>query len=128
MTQHFLLVDDDANIQDLAGMYFSKWKKKGNDIELHLASQGEDAIEYLKDQQYKFELVIMDIRMPPGINGVDTILEMLKINSMLNYVFHSAFSDFSVEDIKKRLGIEEDPVIIEKPFLVKFLKKQYFTE
>jgi CheY-like chemotaxis protein len=62
---------------------------------------------------YTFALV--DMRMPPGWDGLETILRMLEKDSRLEVGICSAFSDISRDEVAKRVG-RSDLMWIRKPF------------
>ncbi|HEX8824980.1 MAG TPA: response regulator [Archangium sp.] len=62
---------------------------------------------------YTFALV--DMRMPPGWDGLETILRMLEKDPHLEVGICSAFSDISREEVAQRVG-RSDLLWIRKPF------------
>ncbi|MBN1850849.1 MAG: response regulator [Deltaproteobacteria bacterium] len=72
---------------------------------------GEQAIEYLREKTV--DLVILDMIMPPGMDGLDTYLAIKKIHPDLKVIIASGFSE--TDRVKKamRLGVRE---YIKKPY------------
>jgi DNA-binding NtrC family response regulator len=66
--QHFsiLVVDDE---EDFVETLVSRLKKR--DVDAIGVSSGEEAIEHIKNK--KFDIVIMDIKMPGGIDGIEAM-------------------------------------------------------
>jgi len=62
---------------------------------------------------YTFALV--DMRMPPGWDGLETITRMLEKDPHLEVAICSAFSDISREEVAKRVG-RSDLLWLRKPF------------
>jgi len=62
---------------------------------------------------YTFALV--DMRMPPGWDGLETILRMLEKDPRLEVGICSAFSDISRDEVAQRVGRPDLPWI-RKPF------------
>jgi len=58
---------------------------------------------------------VVDVRMPPGWDGVETTAKIWKI-SRLQVVICTAYSDYSWEDMLKKLGYSDRLVILKKPF------------
>jgi len=67
-----LVVDDERDIQTLFEQHFRKEIKKG-ELDFVFAFSGEEALEYMKDQEQEAVLILSDINMP-GMSG----LELLK--------------------------------------------------
>jgi len=66
--QHFsiLIVDDE---EDFVETLVSRLKKR--DVDAIGVRSGEEAIEYIKKKE--FHIVIMDIKMPGGIDGIEAM-------------------------------------------------------
>lgn len=62
---------------------------------------------------YTFALV--DMRMPPGWDGLETVLRMLEKDPRLEVGICSAFSDITREEVTRRVG-RTDMLWIRKPF------------
>ena len=86
-------------------------------FELQGASQGREAIELVQQLgPGHFDLAFVDMRMPPGIDGIDTILGIWKIDPSLPCVICTAYSDYSWRDIRDRLPRPDQFLILKKPF------------
>ncbi len=81
-----LVVDDEENIRIL---FKEELEEEGYTIEL--ASNGYEAIE--KVRQTPFDLVVLDIKMP-GIDGIQTLNEIKKINKEQHVILCSAYGEF----------------------------------
>lgn len=87
------------------------------EFKLDLASNGQSGIERVREAVetgHPYALIFCDIRMP-GIDGVETIEEIRKIDSRAEIVFITAYSDHSVETIVERAGANVSYFI--KPFV-----------
>jgi two-component system sensor histidine kinase/response regulator len=83
------------------------------------AYQGEEAIEMVDAAERRndpYALVYMDIRMPPGIDGLETIERIWRRHPYLEIVICTAYSDYSWEQILYRLGPSDRLLFIKKPF------------
>jgi signal transduction histidine kinase len=88
-------------------------------FELTLASQGEEACELAECAQRegrRFAVAFVDVRMPPGIDGLQTIKRLWKTDPELEVVICTAFSDYSFEQILQELGSSSRLLILKKPF------------
>ena len=55
------------------------------------AVSGEDAVEYLKE--HKVDLLVLDMIMDPGMDGLDTYRSVLEIHPQQKAVIVSGFSE-----------------------------------
>jgi diguanylate cyclase len=88
-------------------------------FELESAYQGEEAIERVRDALRAgrpYALAFVDIRMPPGLDGIETTARLLAEDPELGIVICSAYSDYSWEDMLKALGQTDRVLILKKPF------------
>lgn len=89
------------------------------DFSLESAFQGEQGLAMLKDaiQQGKpFSLAFVDMRMPPGWDGLQTIQHLWKEDPNLQIVICTAYSDRSWTEICRTLGASDQLLILKKPF------------
>ncbi|HOP85176.1 MAG TPA: response regulator [Syntrophorhabdaceae bacterium] len=81
-----LIVDDEENIRIL---FKEELEDEGYAVDL--ASNGFEAIEKVKNNSY--DLVVLDIKMP-GIDGIQTLNEIKKINTNQPVILCSAYGEF----------------------------------
>jgi CheY-like chemotaxis protein len=88
-------------------------------FELTSAYQGMEALarvrQALKDGA-PFALAFIDVRMPPGWDGVETLTHLWREDPRLQAVICSAYSDFSWERLSSQLGQTDRFLILKKPF------------
>lgn len=87
--------------------------------ELDFASQGKEGCEKIKQacsENLPYELAYVDMRMPPGWDGLKTIEHIWEIDPNVQVVICTAYSDYSWGEITKRLGRSENLLILKKPF------------
>ncbi len=68
--------------------------------------QGEDAISSVRtaaERGQPFDVVILDIRMPPGIDGVEAGSEIRKLDPDVEIVFVTGYSDIPLEELRRRV-------------------------
>ncbi len=56
------------------------------------------------------------MRMPPGWDGVQTIQRLWEVDPNVQVVICTAYSDYSWEEISKKLGLTDRLLILKKPF------------
>jgi len=69
-------------------------------------SQGDDAIDLAKqaaNDGHPFDVVILDVRMPPGIDGVEAGCQIRKLDPDVEIVFVTGFSDMPLEELQRRV-------------------------
>jgi len=87
--------------------------------ELEYASQGQEGFEKIKQalsDNNPFMLVFVDMRMPPGWDGLETIKNIWEVDPAIHIVICSAYSDYSWEEIVEKLGNKDNLLILKKPF------------
>ena len=80
---------------------------QGTEFELEMASQGAEGIEMLRaayDSGNPFAMAFVDVRMPPGLDGLQTIKQLWEAAPHLEVVICTAYSDYSFEEIVFELG------------------------
>jgi two-component system cell cycle sensor histidine kinase/response regulator CckA len=90
-----------------------------DDFEIDSAYQGEEGLlkvtEAAKERR-PYALAFVDVRMPPGWDGVETITRIWKDHPDLQVVICTAYSDYSWEDMVRKIGRSSSMVVLKKPF------------
>ncbi|CAD8101218.1 unnamed protein product [Paramecium sonneborni] len=114
--KHILIVDDNVFNQDILEMQI----KQFSIAQIDKAFNGTDALE--KFQQKKcsescqgYEAIFMDMEMP-GLNGMQTSIQILKINQQMKIFITSGYDDNKLKELGNQVGIKE--------FIVKPISKQ----
>jgi diguanylate cyclase (GGDEF)-like protein len=87
--------------------------------EVDSAYQGRDALALVEKSLYEgrpYAVAFVDIRMPPGWDGIHTVREIWSIDPEILVVLCSAYSDYSWEEIVDQLGRTDRFLILRKPF------------
>jgi diguanylate cyclase (GGDEF)-like protein len=106
------LADDEA-------VLFGRVSLRNVVFEIDSAFQGQEGLARLQEAQAAgrpYTLAFIDIRMPPGWDGIETISHLWEADPDLQVVICTAYSDYSWTDIEKNLGISDNLVILKKPF------------
>ena len=88
-------------------------------FEVDWAGQGEEGLEMVTravEQGRPYAVAFVDMWMPPGWDGLDTIEHIWPVDAGLQTVICTAYSDHSWEDIMGRLGRTDRLLILKKPF------------
>jgi CheY-like chemotaxis protein len=88
-------------------------------FELDCAFQGREGLDKVQAalrQGRPYAVTFVDMRMPPGWDGVETITRLWEADPWLQVVICTAYSDYSWDQIIKQLGRHDNLVILKKPF------------
>jgi signal transduction histidine kinase len=88
-------------------------------FEVDCASQGQEGCAMALDAAKAgrpYALAFVDMRMPPGWDGIQTIEHIWAEYPDLQMVICTAYSDYSWENITKQLGHSDQLLILKKPF------------
>lgn len=88
-------------------------------FELTHALQGEEGYELCCqacDAGEPFAMAFVDMRMPPGWDGVQTIAKLWERDPDLQVVVCTAFSDYTWEETVAELGQSDRLLVLKKPF------------
>jgi CheY-like chemotaxis protein len=77
----------------------------GVEFELTSAFQGEEGVAKVRaalDEGRPFALAFVDMRMPPGIDGLETLERIWQLDSEIQAVICTAYSDYSWDELLGR--------------------------
>jgi len=121
-----ILMTTDPIGQDLDDMADSLFGKTDQDpvykeiqYQLESAYQGEEALKMIEQAEMEgdgYSLVFMDVRMPPGLDGIKTISRIWEQYPSMEIVICTAYSDYSWVDIIDILGPSDHLLVLKKPF------------
>ncbi|QQZ40045.1 EAL domain-containing protein [Pseudomonas sp. SK3(2021)] len=86
---------------------------------LDSAFQGREALSMVQaalDRDAPYAMAFIDMRMPPGWDGLETIERLWQVDPKLQIALCTAYSDYSWEDIAERLQLGDRLLILKKPF------------
>jgi len=78
--------------------------------------EGLDLIEKSLEENHPYAMAFVDVRMPPGWDGVETTAKIWQKYPDLQVVICTAYSDYSWEQMLNKLGYSDRLVILKKPF------------
>ena len=88
-------------------------------FELDSAYQGKDGFEMVRRARAEgrpYAMAFMDVRMPPGWDGIETTARIWEVDPDLQIVICTAYSDYSWDQMGAKLGQSDQLVILKKPF------------
>jgi diguanylate cyclase (GGDEF)-like protein len=83
------------------------------------AMQGQQGVELAHRALVEgrpYSVAFVDMRMPPGWDGLETIEKLWKADPDIQVVVCSAYSDYDWMDLLARLGRSDKLIVIKKPF------------
>ena len=86
---------------------------------LETALQGQEALALLERgmaEGQRCAMAFVDVRMPPGWDGIETTERLWRVDPELQVVLCTAYSDYSWREIVERLGYTDRLLILKKPF------------
>ncbi len=126
--KRLLVVDDEEGPRESLNMIF------GDDYDVTIATSGEEAIEFSKENS--FHVVVTDIRMR-GLSGIDVLREVKKINPHTEVIVLTAYETLETarqaisfgasEYLKKPFDLEHIQTVVERCFSNYFFKTQQET-
>jgi diguanylate cyclase (GGDEF)-like protein len=90
-----------------------------NTFEIDSAFQGQEGVARVQqalDEGRPYAMAFVDMRMPPGWDGLETIERLWKVDPDVQVVICSAHSDYDWTDVVARLDHSEKLLVIKKPF------------
>jgi len=103
-----LVVDDIAEQREVASGLLTRLG-----YEVHVVSSGEEAVAYLKGN--KADILVLDMIMPPGIDGLETYQRVLGINPKQKAIIVSGFSETERVKEAQKLGAG---AYVKKPYIM----------
>jgi two-component system, NtrC family, sensor kinase len=88
-------------------------------FELDCVDQGQAALALVQKARLEdrpYAVVFVDMRMPPGWDGLETIEHFWAVDPEIQTVICTAYTDHSWEEIIERLGYDDRLLILQKPF------------
>ena len=115
---------DDGLLNDMESLLFggdsSQQPKTPNfNFQIDSAFQGDEGLELVKKSlvdDSPYAIAFIDMRMPPGWNGIKTAKEIWKVDPNLPVIICTAYTDHTWEEIISELPRIELLLILKKPF------------
>jgi len=113
-----LFMDDQRSVRDMVGETLTYLG-----YEVYCVGEGSEAIDLYKRAQEKrepFDVVILDLTIPGGMGGKDTVQELLKLDPQVKAIVTSGYSHDPIMADYRKYGFRD---IIIKPFEIKELHR-----
>ena len=112
------MMDDDEMVREVVGEMLIRLGHK-----VSLASDGKEAIKLFREaakSDKRFGLLIMDLTIPGGMGGKETIQEILKIDRAAKVIVSSGYCNDPIMANHKDHGIS---LALAKPFILEDLAR-----
>jgi len=136
LTHRVLMIDDNPAIHEdyrkiLAGrdngrvtaaeaaLFGEQPAVEGPTFDVDSAMQGRDGVERVRRalaEGRPYSVAFVDMRMPPGWDGLETIEHLWKVDPDVQIVVCSAYTDCDWLELLARLGHSDKLIVIKKPF------------
>ncbi|MFO1477361.1 MAG: response regulator [Verrucomicrobiota bacterium] len=137
--QHILVIDDNKSIHDDFQKIFDTASATSPDLdhfeaavfgsstpdeaqpgfEVDSAFQGKEGLDKVREALQKnrpYPLAFVDVRMPPGWDGIETVSRIWQEYPELQVVICTAYSDYTWDEVVNKLGHPDKLVLLKKPF------------
>lgn len=91
----------------------------GPGFHVDFALQGQEGLAKTRaacERNEPYAVAFVDMRMPPGWDGLETIERLWDLDADMQIVICTAYSDYSWDQIAARLGPSDKLLILKKPF------------
>lgn len=111
----------DSEFDQLEAVLFAddQTSTAGIHYELESAYQGEEGYQKVVKAQQQgrpYAMAFVDMRMPPGWDGLETIKQIWSVDTQIQLVICTAYSDYSWNEVLYHLGASDRLIILKKPF------------
>jgi len=110
-----------ASLTDLEAELFGEDEQVDSQPKYRIddAYQGEEALEKViraRDADDAFDVAFVDMRMPPGWDGAETIERIWQEDPEIQIILCTAYSEYSWADLFSRFGGRDNLLFLKKPF------------
>lgn len=113
--------DAESKIQRLQSKLFGTAANPANSFSYDITyrQQAEDAVQAVRtaiNDQHRYAMVFLDVRMPPGPDGVWAAEKIRSLDPLINIIIVTAYSDIDPGEISSRVQPLDKLLYIQKPF------------
>jgi len=89
------------------------------EFEVDFGFQGREGLEMVEKAELEkrpYAMAFVDMRMPPGWNGIETISQLWRANPNIQIVLCTGYADFTSQDLIRQFGHNNRLLVLKKPF------------
>jgi two-component system, NtrC family, sensor kinase len=89
------------------------------EFQIDSAFQGREGLAFIERslaENQPYAMAFVDVRMPPGWDGIETACQIGQRDPDIQIVICTAYSDYSWEEMTAKLGLSDRLLILKKPF------------
>ena len=110
-----------AAVKKMGALLFDKAGPAAEPLsfELDSAYQGQEGLAMVQAalvEKRPYALAFVDVRMPPGWDGIETIARIWEVSPEIQIVVCTAYADYSWEEIRAKVGQPDSLLVLKKPF------------
>lgn len=110
-----------AATNEMEALLFDQPQTAAEDVgfDVDSAFQGQEGLEMVKHavaQNAPYAAAFVDVRMPPGWDGVETIARIWEVYPELQIVVCTAYADYSWSELRAKVGQPDSLLVLKKPF------------
>ncbi len=112
-----ILSPEESSVSDFAALTGIDVPASGECFDTSTALQGQDGVALAEEALScgdPFSVAFIDMRMPPGWDGLMTAKKLRELDSRIYIVIVTAYTDKTVDEIHEAL--ERDVLLLRKPF------------
>ena len=112
---------DSSKVDDLESQLFGDAlpREERAAIEVDSAFQGREGLDLVRKalkESHPYPVAFVDMRMPPGWDGLETVSRIWKEYPDLQVVICTAYSDYTWEEMLQKVGHPDQLALLKKPF------------
>ena len=117
-----LTSNEEDDLEEQEALLFGDSSPTNDDsptFDVDSAFQGQEGLEKVDRavaEGRPYALAFVDVRMPPGWDGIETVKHIWERHPDLQIVICTAYTDYSWDDVLKTLGRQDGLLILKKPF------------
>ena len=113
--------ENNPNVDEMEAALFGTNTVEGVQrlFEINSAYQGREGLDLVQralEEGRPYAMAFVDVRMPPGWDGIETLEQIWRVAPDLQAVICTAHSDYTWREVAQRLGHEDGLLILKKPF------------
>ena len=95
-------------------------------FEIDAVGQGRDAYEHIKEsfsRNQPYALMFLDMRLPPGWDGLETAQRIRSIDKEIQIVIMTAYADYEQHELAEKISEPNKLLYLKKPFHPKEIRQ-----